>query len=323
MILRSGRCRLFQKPRLFTCNIMDSESSSTGDGPRPQFGNRHLKNPDDVFQHNAWDDVQWDPEQQEHARKVVEQNSSEKMSPEDAARIENEAGKLWDKFYGVHQNGFFKNRQWLFTEFPELVPKEGNIDRVNVLEVGCGVGNTVIPLVQTIADQNFFVYGCDFSETAVEIMKQDENYNESRCLGFVCDVTAPEWPVPFPPNSLDHILLIFVLSAINPEKMHHVAGQLFKYLKPGGLVFFRDYGRYDMAQLRFKKGKCIADNFYMRGDGTRAYFFTQEDLRKLFTGAGFVEEQMLEDRRLQVNRGQKLKMYRVWIQAKFRKPVLQ
>ncbi|XP_055911741.1 tRNA N(3)-methylcytidine methyltransferase Mettl2 isoform X2 [Eupeodes corollae] len=298
-----------------------NEKVSTESDSRPQFGNRFLTKEDDVFTHNAWDNVEWDAEQEAQALAAVQKNSTQKMTTEDQNKFENEADKFWDSFYDIHQNRFFKDRHWLFTEFPELAPKEGCTEARQIFELGCGVGNTILPILKYSQEPNLKVYGCDFSAKAIDIFRENPEFDEKRCQVFVMDATATDWEVPFEKESLDIIVLIFVLSAINPEKMTIVAENCFKYLKPGGLVLFRDYGRYDLAQLRFKAGKCLQENFYVRGDGTRVYFFEQEELKDLFCGAGFVEEQNVVDRRLQVNRGRMLKMYRVWIQKKFRKPM--
>uniref|UniRef100_T1JAC0 tRNA N(3)-methylcytidine methyltransferase n=1 Tax=Strigamia maritima TaxID=126957 RepID=T1JAC0_STRMM len=299
-------------------NEVVSDNAETA--KRPQFGQRFLVDQSKVFEHNAWDNVSWDEAQESEAERIVTENSQSKVEDDLKAKYENLAAKYWDEFYDTHENKFFKDRHWLFTEFPELKTDSSPEKDENkvVLEIGCGVGNTVFPILE-INKNNVFVYCCDFSDKAVNLVKENADFDPSRCSPFVCDVTSESWNAPFSANSLDVVILIFTLSAIHPDKMPHVLNQIHKYLKPGGVVLFRDYGRYDMAQLRFKKGRCLNDNFYVRGDGTRVYFFSQDDIQRLFLESNFVEEANLVDRRLQVNRGKCLKMYRVWIQAKYRK----
>lgn len=107
---------------------------------------------------------------------------------------------------------------------------------------------------------------------------------------------------------------------------------IHRLLKPGGVLLFRDYGRGDLAQVRFKKGRYMEENFYVRGDGTRVYFFEKEELVDIWTSpkttsdgdvapvaAGFEVIDLGVDRRLLVNRAKQLKMYRCWIQGRFRK----
>ena len=43
-----------------------------------------------------------------------------------AAKYEKEAQRYWDLFYKKNQEKFFKDRHYLFREFPELTPPEGS-----------------------------------------------------------------------------------------------------------------------------------------------------------------------------------------------------
>ncbi|KAJ2860857.1 hypothetical protein GGI22_002601, partial [Coemansia erecta] len=263
---------------------------------------------------------------------------------------------FWDIFYENNKDKFFKDRHWLRVEFAELLqwtdkrkstteascaaPKDNdNIiavaaeataekekapetrsERFRIMEVGCGAGNTVFPLLNDIYDPHLFVYACDYSKTAVDVVKSSEAYDEDRCSAFVWDLSSTELPPQVDPGSVDILLMIFVFSALHPDQWSQAVDNAYKLVKPGGVILFRDYGRNDLAQLRFKKSRLLAENFYIRGDGTRVYFFTNEELATLF-GKRFVVEQNAVDRRLLVNRKRELKMYRVWLQAKFRKPI--
>lgn len=77
---------------------------------------------------------------------------------------------------------FFKDRHWLFTEFKEIIEpmSSSNDSTKKILEIGCGVGNSVFPIVEHCKDSNVFVYGCDFSENAVNILKEHEEYKPDR-----------------------------------------------------------------------------------------------------------------------------------------------
>lgn len=95
--------------------------------------------------------------------------------------------------------------------------------------------------------------------------------------------------LPYAPLSANFCLFLFVLSAISPDKYDSVVKKLADQMAPGGVIYFRDYGRYDMAQLRFAKrgNQKLGDNFYVRHDKTRAYYFTLEEVEHLFCSNGF------------------------------------
>ena len=99
---------------------LESDPIPDSSASRPQFGARFLSSESDVFQHNAWDNVEWGEEQEREAQEAVDKAASSRVEADMAGVYEEKAAEYWDKFYSIHQNRFFKERNWLFTEFPDL-----------------------------------------------------------------------------------------------------------------------------------------------------------------------------------------------------------
>ncbi|XP_014665163.1 PREDICTED: methyltransferase-like protein 6 [Priapulus caudatus] len=240
-------------------------------------------------------------------------------------KLEEDAKKNWDLFYKRNGTNFFKDRHWITKEFKELIGHDSGSTPGSrqILEVGCGVGNLLFPLLQDMgSNSNCFIYACDFSPRAVKFVRENALYSENNCHVFQCDLTVDNLCDIIIPSSLDFVTMVFVLSAINPEKMLKALRNVFLVLKPGGCVLFRDYGLYDYAQLRFKPGHKLSENFYVRQDGTRAYYFSLETITELFIMAGYETLQNAYVQKETVNKQMELCVPRIFVQSKFVKPCL-
>lgn len=189
-------------------------------------------------------------------------------------KFEKEAKKNWDLFYKRNTNKFFKNRHWTTREFEELITNtsdstsnnsiENSLKRLclnecdnqderlnsssdkmrNLLEVGCGVGNLIWPLIEE--GTKLFIYACDFSSKAIDLLKKNPLYDESKCYAFEVDITQVNMNENNQDDDsednrystissclphgvmIDIVSLVFVLSAIHPDKMETALKNIYQ-----------------------------------------------------------------------------------------------
>jgi tRNAThr (cytosine32-N3)-methyltransferase len=271
-------------------------------------------------------------------------------------RFNSDPQKWWNIFYQNNTSNFFKDRKWLHQEFPVLTSlTQEDSPPVTIVEVGAGAGNTAFPILAQNKNPRIRIHAVDFSKKAVELIRGNEAYDGDKIMADVWDAASDTEQLP--PNveegSVDVVIMIFIFSALSPQQWKSAVRNVHRCLKPGGEVLFRDYGRGDLAQVRFKKGRYMEENFYVRGDGTRVYFFDRDELAVIWSSwvdeeanptvtedatqsatvdkvtgedrdetaplTGFEVVDLGVDRRLLVNRQRKLKMYRCWMQGRFRK----
>lgn len=257
---------------------------------KPPFGSRFLTDEADVWSQNAWDHVPPPDDQAEIIAKSLSKQRSNPVPLEDKEKFNEKPAKHWDNFYKMNASNFFRNRKWLHNEFPELIAAtQADAGHISIAEVGCGAGNSVFPLLTANQNPDLHLRAYDYSHHAVKLVQHNPLYL-SPPLGTihasVWDVTSQDGlPSDVIPSTVDIVILVFVMSALHPDEWGKAVNNIQKMLKPGGVVLFRDYGRYDLTQLRFKGGRLLDENFYIRGDKTRVYFFELDELALLFTGS--------------------------------------
>ncbi|KAK1576116.1 hypothetical protein Q3G72_011113 [Acer saccharum] len=288
-----------------------------------------------------------------HSLQQHEEEEEEEEEPE-------KDSDAWKKFHSRHSSGkFFKERRYLLKEFPELVScgesskllevgcgngstalpiLRGN-ENINVYACDCSseilerakefVGAVDVASLK----ERFHPFHCDFCTTgfpewlACDSCRESCPQKQHDCFS-VSDVKEIDRlnlmslsrESSFCIGRVDFITLIFTLSAVPLQKMPTAIKECYSVLKPGGLLFFRDYGLYDMTMLRFNPEQRVGFREYMRSDGTRSYFFSIDTVRNLFLGAGFIEVELEYCCVKSVNRRKGKSMERVWVHGKFQKP---
>ena len=223
--------------------------------------------------------------------------------------------KNWEKFYKFNKTNFFQDRHYILKEFMEL--NNDTRPSISLLDMGCGVGNSFYPLIKI--KNNLIVYAFDFSNRAINNAKTHKLYEKNKNRIFLKNLDLVNDEIDYP--SCDYGILMFVLSAINPEYHEKIIEKISNKINKDGVVFFRDYAKYDMAQIRFaqRKKNKLDENLYMRKDKTLSYFFDQKEIENLFNKYNFqtIDSKLVS--RVIENRKENKKMNRLWLQIKFKK----
>ncbi|KAH9259599.1 hypothetical protein BASA81_002021 [Batrachochytrium salamandrivorans] len=263
-------------------------------------------------------------------------------TPTNFAPLPSNVANVWDLFYKLHKDAFFKDRHYFAKEHlrlcSSLQPASVNSTFaskkrrvVRILDFGCGVGNSIIPLLETTCSSEVQVeyLGLDISPHAVGLLTTRlQAFPDHHLHCMALDLRdANKWnlimqdffhTVPNPQHNegkFDFCLMIFTLSAFEPIDMQPAAKRVGKVLN--GVLCFRDYSVGDMAMERFSNAQHVGRNLYQRQDGTLSFFFSPAGLIAMLTGVGMRCDWVKTLHRTIENRATQTVMKRSWLGAEF------
>ena len=150
-------------------------------------------------------------------------------------------GLAYEQFYNVSEEA----AKWLISFFE----KHKLLYNVNILDWGCGTGR-IIRHIPLLLDKSCRCYGSDYNTKYIEWCSK--NIPE---VTFTLNRLEP--PLPFEDNKFDVIYGISIFTHLS-EKMHYAwFDELFRVLKPGGILLLTLHGNAFKSKLPESKMKAF------------------------------------------------------------------
>jgi MPBQ/MSBQ methyltransferase len=167
----------------------------------------------------------------------------------------------WDKDY--------RTRGRLFGGSPCSLPNLPTGSRV--LELGCGNGKTLCAM----AINGWDIAAVDYSLQAILMCRE-------RCSSFMIHLArADARTLPFRNNTFDASFATHIAGHLLAGERVALAKEITRVTKPGGTLYFRDFGT---ADFRCGEGVLVEDQTFRRGSGSITHYFSDEEVRDLFSG---------------------------------------
>ncbi|MCK5772633.1 MAG: class I SAM-dependent methyltransferase [Thermoplasmata archaeon] len=141
-----------------------------------------------------------------------------------------------------------------------------------VLEIGCGTGDNTISAV----GRGWRVTAIDLSSKGLDIAEKRLSDRGLKAVLLERDATLPLCDL----GLFDCVLLHHVLGAMLDEERRRCVENILEVLSADGVISFLDLSVHDM---RFGKGKVVEDGSFLKEDGILQHFFTEEEVRGLFS----------------------------------------
>lgn len=139
-----------------------------------------------------------------------------------------------------------------------------------VLEVGCGNGKLLTGLV----DRSSALVALDLSIAALSMVRKRPKMEGVHLVQG--DVLA----LPFPDRSFDMVFCHHVLDHLLQGERKAASDELSRVLDKGGRI---DLLVFEQGDMRCGKGEEIEPDTFLRGTGIPYHYFSEEEVRSLFT----------------------------------------